>query len=274
MSFLRPNLTFLTPPLLSLAEEAGRLICLIYRQEIQFTKKNDGSLVTQADKQSHTLLREGLDRFTPHIPVISEEDPASWGIKSPLYWLVDPLDGTMGFVHKKGEFCVNIALMENHQPIFGLIHLPLSQESFYGYEGKAWLHANGHTSPIHTRSVPPEGMTLLLGGYRKKYKPLEDSFFKSYPITKIERLRSAIKFCSLASGKADIYLRFAACAEWDTAAGQALIEAAGGVMTNIDGSPFVYGKKGLLNEAFVVFGQNVFPKDFKNFGNGPGTDKA
>ncbi len=114
-------------------------------------------------------------------------------------------------------------------------------------------------------------MTLLLGGYGKKHKHLEDSFLKNYPILKIERLRSAIKFCALASGQADIYLRFEACAEWDTAAGQALIEAAGGIMTNVDGSPFVYGKKGLLNEAFVVFGQNISPKDFKNFGKVPKT---
>lgn len=271
MSVLKTNLTSLIAPLLSLAEEAGRLICLTYQEEAQITKKNDGSLVTQADQQSHTLLKERLARLTPHIPVISEEDPASWAIKSPLYWLVDPLDGTMGFIHKKGEFCTNIALMQDNRPIFGLIHLPLSQETFYGYEGKACLHAKGTTSAIHTRSVFPEGMTLLLGGYGKKYKLLEESFLKDYPITKIERLRSAIKFCALASGKADIYLRFETCAEWDTAAGQALIEAAGGVMTNIDGSPFVYGKEGLLNKAFVVFGHNVLLKDSKDLGTIPQT---
>jgi len=250
----RPNLLSLTPSIVDLAEKAGRLICHIYKEEVEIFEKKDGSPVTQADHQSHHLLQEGLKKLTPNIPIISEEDAASWQIKSPLYWLVDPLDGTKGFIHKNGQFCVNIALMEHDRPVFGLIHLPLTQETFYGYEGEAWKHAQGKSQPIHTRLTPPQGMTLLLGGHGKKFKEQEDVFLKSYPITKIERIQSAIKFCSIASGAADLYLRFEACSEWDTAAGHALVEAAGGTMANIDGSIFLYGKPGLLNEAFVVFG--------------------
>lgn len=254
MSISRPNLHSLTSDLVALAETAGDLICSIYEEEVEVFEKKDGSPVTRADHQSHKLLQEGLKKLTPTIPIISEEDAASWQTKSPLYWLIDPLDGTKGFIHKNGQFCVNIALMENDRPIFGLIHLPLSQETFYGYEGEAWKHLQGQIIPIHTRSTPPQGMTLLLGGHGKKFQVQEDVFLKSYPITKIERIQSAIKFCSIASGAADLYLRFEACSEWDTAAGHALVEAAGGTMANIDGSPFLYGKPGLLNEAFVVFG--------------------
>jgi len=249
------KLETLVPKIVALAEKAGHIIGQIYEQELEIVKKGDGSPVTQADHQSHLLLKEGLEKLAPEIPVVSEEDESSWTLKSPYYWLIDPLDGTKSFIHKTGEFCINIALMEQHRPLFGLIHLPLTTETFYGYEGKAWRHHKGELSSIHTRSCPPEGMTLLLGGHGKKFKEQEDFFLKAYPITNIKRINSAIKFCHIAAGYADIYLRFEACSEWDTAAGQALVEAAGGIMKNLDGTPFVYNKPGLLNEEFVVFGR-------------------
>ena len=254
MSIYDPNIDFLAPKVVALAEKAGLLICQIYKEEIEVFEKADGSPVTQADHQSHCYLKEGLSKLTPEIPLISEEDEASWSIKSPYYWLIDPLDGTKGFILKTGEFCINIALMKNDYPLFGLIHIPLTRETFYGYMGKAWRHTKEKTSLIQTRARPLEGMTLLLGGYGKKFKDQEDFFLKSFPIVKIKRIRSAIKFCHIASGHADLYLRFEVCSEWDTAAGQALVDAAGGIMTKLEGTPFVYGKPGLKNEEFVVFG--------------------
>ena len=249
------NLGSLAPQVVALTEKAGALICQIYKGGIEVFEKADGSPVTQADQQSHSFLKESLSKLTPEVPLISEEDESSWTIKSPYYWLIDPLDGTKGFIHQTGEFCINIALMENDRPVFGLIHIPLTEETFYGYKGNAWRHCKGKTASIHTRPRPPEGMTLLLGGYGKKFKAQEDFFLKAYPIVKIERIRSALKFCHLASGHTDLYLRFERCSEWDTAAGHALVEAAGGIMTNLDGTPFVYGKSGLINDAFVAFGR-------------------
>jgi 3'(2'), 5'-bisphosphate nucleotidase len=251
----KTDLDILAPKVVALAEKAGDLICLIYQEEVEVIEKSDGSPVTKADHQSHHVIKEGLKKLTPDIPLISEEDETSWTLKSPLYWLVDPLDGTKGFIQKTGEFCINIALMKDNKPIFGLIHIPILKETFYGYDGKAFHTVHGKTSPIQTRPHPPEGITLLFGGYGKTFKAQEDFFLKSYPIHKIERIRSAIKFCHIASGSADLYLRFMPCSEWDTAAGQALVEAAGGCMTQLDGTPFLYGKKDLLNEAFVVFGR-------------------
>ncbi len=251
------DLDLILMKLTALAEEAGVLLCQIYDQVLEVCEKSDGSPVTQADHQSHALLKKKLTELTPHIPVISEEDDASWAIKSPYYWLIDPLDGTKGFIHKTGEFCINIALMKENHPIFGLIHIPLTHETYYGYHGKAWRKYKNEVSPIHTRSYPVEGMTLLLGGYGKKSKAEQDAFLKTYPIAEIKRSRSAIKFCTLAEGRADLYVRFEACSEWDTAAGHALVEAAGGAMTKIDGTPFLYGKPGLLNGSFAVFGQKV-----------------
>lgn len=248
------NLDLLASEVVTFAEQAGELICQIYEEGVEVFEKKDGSPVTRADSQSHLFLKEKLETLTPHIPVISEEDESSWAIKNSLYWLVDPLDGTKGFIMKTGEFCINIALMKDDHPILGIIHLPLTHETFYGYEGKAQRQCQGKRVNLHTRPLPAQGIILLMGGYGKKYKAQEDLFLKPYSIAKIERIRSAIKFARIASGEADLYIRFEACSEWDTAAGQALVEAAGGSMTNLDGTPFLYGKPGLLNKEFAVFG--------------------
>lgn len=248
------NMDSLSLKVVALAEQAGALICQVYEEGTEVFEKKDGSPVTRADHLSHLLLKEALEKLIPQIPVISEEDESSWTIKSPLYWLIDPLDGTKGFIHKTGEFCVNIALMHNGHPILGIIHIPLTHETFYGYKKKAQRLYKGQRTLLHTRSLPTQGMVLLVGGYGNKYKAQEDCFLKAYPIAKVERIRSAIKFARIASGEADLYIRFEACSEWDTAAGQALVEAAGGIMTNLDGTPFLYGKPGLLNKEFAVFG--------------------
>jgi 3'(2'), 5'-bisphosphate nucleotidase len=255
MSDLKLNLDFLASQGVALSEQAGKIICQIYEEDHDVREKKDGSLVTRADHQSHLFLTESLRKLTPTIPVISEEDESSWSLKSPLYWLIDPLDGTKGFVTKTGEFCINIALMKDHRPSLGIIHLPLTHETFYGYNGRAYLHYKGKTTPLQTRAFPLQGMTLVVGGYGKSYHVHENFFLKAFPISKVERLRSAIKFARIAAGKADLYVRFEPCHEWDTAAGHALIEAAGGVMTNLDGTPFLYGKPGLLNKEFAVFGR-------------------
>ena len=248
------DLSSLVPPLLSLATTAGQRISYFYTQDLLVSTKHDRSPVTIADEQSHAILKEGLEKILPHVPVISEEDSSSWNLKGPFYWLIDPLDGTAGFIQKNKEFCINIALMENNHPILGIIHLPLTQETFYGYQGKAFLHVGNRTTPLHTRTAPPEGMSLLLGSYAKKDNQEEEAFLKSYPISTIKIVQSAIKFCYIAAGKADIYLRICPCSEWDTAAGQALVEAAGGRIVTLNNSPFVYGKPQLINSSFVVFG--------------------
>lgn len=255
MKKAKHNLEHLVSKIVPLVEKAGALISKLYQQDIEVVEKRDGSPVTQADHQSHLILKEGLEKFTPEIPVISEEDEKSWTIKSSTYWLIDPLDGTKGFIHKSGDFCINIALMEQDKPIFGLIHVPLTKETFYAYDKNAWRAYEGEVMSIQTRSPPSQGLTLLLGGYGKKFQEQQNFFLKAYPIEHTKHIRSALKFCYIANGLADLYIRFEPCSEWDTAAGQILVEAAGGVMTKLDGSQFIYGKPNLINEGFVVFGR-------------------
>lgn len=251
------NIDSLALKVVTLAEQAGELICQVYKEVIEFSEKEDGSPVTRADRISHHFLKEALEKLTPQIPVISEEDESSWTIKSPFYWLIDPLDGTKGFIHRTGEFCVNIALMHNNHPILGVIHIPLTHETFYGYDGQAQRQYMGETLPLRTRPFPPEGVILLMGAHGTKFKEQENSFLKNYTVNKIEKVSSAIKFTLIASGAADIYVRFEGCSEWDTAAGQALVEAAGGFMANLDGTPFLYGKPKFLNKEFAVFGHKM-----------------
>lgn len=257
MENVKPPFENIIPQLITLCEQAGASIAQLYKkaESLEVIRKGDGSPVTEADHQSHRLLAQGLKKITPQIPVISEEDEASWDIKSPFYWLVDPLDGTSGFIHRNGQFCISIALMENHKAILGLIHLPLTGETFYGYENTAIKHVSGHSMPINTRPFPPAGATLLLSIHDMKSKEKWEACLQGTPIDKVEPLHSAIKFCRIAEGAADLYLRFVPCKEWDTAAGQILVEAAGGSMETLDGEPFLYGKPHLKNAAFKVSGQ-------------------
>lgn len=251
------NLEPLAPHVVALAEQAGALICRAYQEVPEVIEKTDGSPVTQADYQSHIFLSENLKKLTPRIPIISEEDEKSWPLESPLYWLIDPLDGTRGFIEKNGEFCVNIALMEEGHPIMGIIHIPLTQETFYGYGNRAFRHYRGKENPIHTRPFPAHGAVHVVKGHSERGLAQEDAFLKAYPIVSVEKIHSAIKFTRIASGKADLYIRSESCRTWDTAAGQALVEAAGGVMQHFDGTPFVHGKPSVLNKPFAVFGQRL-----------------
>lgn len=259
MDKVAPSFESLIPKLISLCEEGGKRILEFYKkgETLEIIKKGDGSPVTEADHQSHHLLTQGLKTLTPDIPIISEEDEASWEIKSPLYWLIDPLDGTKGFIHHDGQFCISVALMEEHKPILGFLHIPLTRETFCGYKNEAWKYIEGEILPIHTRNRPSEGSTLLLSTHDLKNKEKWEPRLKGTRIAKVEPLHSAIKFCRVAEGTADIYFRFAPCKEWDTAAGQILVEAAGGLMTTLDGSPFLYGKHDLKNEGFQVLGQKL-----------------
>ena len=259
MDNITPPFEPLIPKLILLCEEGGKLVLEFYKnaEALEIIKKGDGSPVTNADHRSHQLLTQGLKNLTPGIPVISEEDEDSWGIKSSLYWLIDPLDGTKGFIHQDGQFCINVALMEGHKPILGFIHIPLTNETFYGYKNKAWKHISGKTIPIQTRNRPLEGSVLLLSNYALKNKDKWEPYLKGTRLAKIEPLHSAIKFCRVAEGAADIYFRFVPCKEWDTAAGQILVEAAGGLMATLDGLPFLYGKPDLKNEGFQVLGHKL-----------------
>jgi 3'(2'), 5'-bisphosphate nucleotidase len=235
--------------LLSVAQEAGRRIMPYFQAEHGARKKEDRSPVTDADMAAHDYILSALKKFFPHIPVISEEDalPAD-AAPGRHFFLVDPLDGTRSFVRGEAEFSVNIALVEGERPVYGVIGLPPSGEVYYGGAGKAFRDG----APIRARKAPQEGVTLTRS--RSSPSAAASHFMKTLNIREILPSSSAVKLCWLAEGKADIYPRFGRTMEWDTAAGHAILEAAGGRITTVEGTPLIYGKPGFENPGFIAYG--------------------
>jgi len=250
----------LLQPIISLAKNASEAILTIYQhhQQYQIQTKSDHSPVTQADLLAHKILIEGLSCLTPHIPILSEESlEIPWEVRQQwqTYWLIDPLDGTRQFIEHSGEFTVNIALIENHLPIFGLIYVPITEECYYAFPeaGAKKIDKQGQEQQISARTWQPNH-TIILASRGANEKRLQERFggLGEYSIV---RKASAWKFCIVAEGQADISPRFGDTSEWDTAAGQCILEQAGGAILNLEGQPLRYNTRpSVLNPYFVALG--------------------
>jgi 3'(2'), 5'-bisphosphate nucleotidase len=261
------DLPRLVTPLLELCREAGVVICRHYHAPgaVDVQSKADDSPLTLADTESHALLQAGLQALAPSIPLLSEESPAadlagrrSWQ----RYWLVDPLDGTREFLEATGEFTINIALIEHHRPVLGVLYLPLERVAYVGIPGVAahryeclaeggWARA-----ALAVRPLAPGRELAVLASRRHRNGRLETclAWLREHwgPVVRHDS-GSAIKFCQLARGAGDFYPRFSPCCEWDTAAGQAVLEAAGGALLGMDGEPLRYNcRESLLSPHFFA----------------------
>ncbi len=241
-----------------IAKRAGAEILRHYAGEFAVTRKADDSPVTVADGAAEAIILEGLRRLTPDIPVVAEEEIAAGAvpdIAGGRFWLVDPLDGTKEFVKRNGEFTVNIGLVIGDQPVLGVIHVPVAGTSFGGAGPDSAFREDreGASAPIACRQAPADGITAIAS--RSHPSPRLDALLQNYRVSEIKRSGSAVKFCILAAGEADLYPRFGRTMEWDTAAGHAIVEAAGGSMTELDGSRFRYGKSGFENPGFIARGR-------------------
>ena len=255
------DLARLVGPLIELARAAATAALLHYGPNPIARRKQDGTPVTDADEDSEAVILAGLARLTPEIPVVSEEQHASGHLPFAAaevphrFWLVDPLDGTREFVARNGEFCINIGLVEKRYPIFGLLLAPISGTLWCSDgEGHAFqLAADGKRRPLHARLAPPTGMTVLSSRSHGDDAAL-DAFLGDYAGVVRRRLGSAQKFGLLAAGEADLYPRFGPTSEWDTCAGQAILEAAGGRVVTLAGDRLSYGKAGFRNPDFIASG--------------------
>ena len=244
-------------PLGRLARQAGDAILEVYRSDFRVAAKGDNSPVTEADLRAEGIILAGLARLTPEIPVISEEAAAA-GSLPPLtgdrFWLVDPLDGTKEFVKRNGEFTVNIALVENRRPTLAVLLAPVPGRLFCGRPGLATL-ADGASPPQPLRCRTPAKAGLVVLSSRSHRDPqCFDKFMEQFVVADIRHSGSSLKFALIAAGEADLYPRFGPTSEWDTAAGQAVLEAAGGCVTTLDGHPLDYGKPDFANPSFVAWG--------------------
>lgn len=248
--------------LLDLARAAGVVILRYYgSKDLAISYKADKSPVTAADHAAHDAISAGLSQITPKIPVISEEsDPLILvqPVAESEFWLVDPLDGTKEFIGRTGEFTVNIALIADGSPTFGLVYAPTSDELYYAMKGGGSFRTHaGRKSENRTRAMDDKGLKAYISRSHRRQKDLvlKDIF----PDTEFVTTGSAIKYCEIAAGKGDIVYRSGPTYEWDTAAAQCIIEEAGGCFLDLTGKRLSYNKPAFLNPAFVAFGD----KDFK-----------
>jgi 3'(2'), 5'-bisphosphate nucleotidase len=251
--------------LVGIAREAGVVVLRHYAGTVERRHKADKSPVTDADQEAEALILDRLARVAPGIPVIAEELAAAGelpAIDHEPFFLVDPLDGTKEFLNRNGEFTVNIALIERGQPTAGVVFAPAIERMFWGHGTHAFEQRSnpaaelvGAAKPIKARTPPKEGMIAVASRSHRDSKTEE--LLAHYKIADFITSGSSIKFCLIATGEADIYPRHGPTCEWDTAAGHAVLAAAGGRVTLLDGTtPLTYGRAGekFLNPHFIAWG--------------------
>jgi 3'(2'), 5'-bisphosphate nucleotidase len=242
--------------LLPVVRRAGAMIMDIYRTDFEVRGKEDASPVTEADERAEALILPALATLTPEIPVIAEEAVAAGRIPviGERFWLVDPLDGTREFISRNGEFTVNIGLIEHGEPVLGVVFAPALDRLFAGAVGAAaFSEENGSRRAISVREPPAEGLTVVASRSHGDPAALE-SFLQGRHVAQLRNAGSSLKICLVAAGEADVYPRLGRTMEWDIAAGHAVLAAAGGRMTRVDGEPLTYGKQAFANPHFVAWG--------------------
>ncbi|MCS6794401.1 MAG: 3'(2'),5'-bisphosphate nucleotidase CysQ [Raineya sp.] len=240
--------------ILEALHEASQAILEIYNQDFQIFAKKDFSPLTQADKASQEIIVNFLAEFTPDIPLISEEDDLpDWHERKQweYFWLLDPLDGTKEFIDKNGEFTINLALIHRNQPVLGFIQVPALQSVYWAEKGKGTFkrEKEGITQKIQGRKNVPISERIAV--VSRSHASMEDKkALDKFQIKQVIVAGSSLKFCFLAEGKADFYYRHNPTMEWDTAAGQILVEEAGGKVLDEKNQPLTYNKPTLLNGSF------------------------
>jgi 3'(2'), 5'-bisphosphate nucleotidase len=251
--------------LLPVAVAAGAKIMAIYASDFGVQHKADQSPVTEADDAAEAIIIKSLKDLSQQIPIVAEEQAAK-GLAPRIselpgrFWLVDPLDGTREFIERNGEFTVNIALIDQGQPVLGIVLVPVKGRLFFGALGLGAFEcdvdmASGQISaprPITARRPLADGLVVVAS--RSHRDQQTDALIANLRVSGFRAAGSSLKFCLLAAGEADLYPRTGPTMEWDTAAGHGVLIAAGGQMTTLDGGPFVYGKPGFANPGFMARG--------------------
>jgi 3'(2'), 5'-bisphosphate nucleotidase len=255
-----PNLAKLSEEIVSIARSAGQAILRIYESNFAVETKADNSPLTAADRAAHTLIVGALGELTPQIPVWSEESaaiPYSERAAWPEFWLVDPLDGTKEFIKRNGEFTVNIALIRAHEPVLGVVHVPVKNRDYYGYQGGGSFLRDAEASPRAISACQNAPTPVRVVGSRSHAGSSLQSYLDALGPHILVPMGSSLKLCLVAAGAADIYPRLGPTSEWDTAAAQAVVECAGGQVVDLEGRRILYNTKAdVLNPFFLVFGDS------------------
>ena len=253
---MRPD----TDAVIEIARRAGSAILKVYENEFEIEHKEDKSPLTEADLASHRVIVDGLAALTPEIPILSEESAAipfeqrrAWR----RYWLIDPLDGTKEFIKRNGEFTVNIALIEDGAPVVGVVYVPVSGVLYQGVVGDGAVRIDDDGMKMSVQVTRQRRDPMRIAGSRTHAGDSLKRFLERVGDYEILSMGSSLKLCLVAEGSADIYPRLGPTSEWDTAAAQAVVEAAGGQVTDTDLQPLRYNQKeSLLNPYFLAFGDS------------------
>ena len=244
----------------SICEAAGAAIMKVYAQDFTVTLKDDASPFTEADQQSNEIITRLLTEAHPDIPIISEEMATQVEYETrkkwPRFWLVDPLDGSKEFIKKNGQFCVIISLIEHNEPVFGMMYSPVSKEAYYAIKGQGAFKIINDDTLALPLTHSPAGVANIIGSLSHS-SPEFDTYVNQQKKLGVDvnvvQIGSGLKFCYVAEGKADMYPRFVPTMEWDTAAGQLLVEECGKTMIdNITNERMIYNKVSLKNNGFIV----------------------
>lgn len=257
------NLEYLCQNVVSIARIAGEKILQVYNSEYTIEHKDDNTPLTTADLAADKIICEALAELTPEIPVLTEESdhiPFETRTQWQRYWLVDPLDGTREFIKRNGEFTVNIALIENHRSILGVINVPVSGTDYFAWKnGHAYKKTtSSNTQRIHARTANLD--KLVIANSRSHVSEKLKDYIKKLGNVELLSVGSSLKSCLVAEGSADLYPRLGLTSEWDTAAAHCIVEESGGYIMQTDGTELRYNTKdSLLNPEFFVFGDNQIP---------------
>ncbi len=245
-------------PAIEVAKQAGRRIMEIYESGFSVEHKDDQTPLTEADTAAHLIIDAGLAALTPNTPILTEESASVPFAERSLwqrYWLVDPLDGTREFIKRNGEFTVNIALIEQHEPVLGIVYAPVLGVYYYACRGQGAFKRDAMNEPTRIHVRPWHGGRPVIAGSRSHRGGSLDTFLANLGDYELIPMGSALKSCLVAEGKADIYPRLGPTSEWDTAAAQCVVEEAGGHITDTAMQPLRYNTKdSLLNPHFFAFG--------------------
>lgn len=244
----------------AIARRAGVAVMEVYASDFQVDGKVDNSPVTEADRRAEAVIIAGLEEdlgdLVPSFPIVAEEAVAAGHVPvvgDDPFWLVDPLDGTKQFVNRRGEFTVNIALVDGRVPVLGVVHAPVIGTMYWGSPLGAFREsAEGDVEPISARAAPIGGLVAVVSRSHRTWET--DAFLKEFTIAEEITSGSSIKLCMVAAGRADLYPRMGRTMEWDIAAGHAVVRFAGGMVRTLDGAELSYGKPGFENPYFVVRG--------------------
>ncbi|MYN15048.1 3'(2'),5'-bisphosphate nucleotidase CysQ [Pusillimonas sp. TS35] len=243
--------------LVPVVQDASQVVMQVYKSNFSVSGKADLSPVTEADCLAEALLIPRLQQLLPMVPVVAEEGAAVGHMPAvgSRFWLVDPVDGTREFISRHGEFTVNVALVENGSPVLGVVHAPALGCLYAGAVGSGAFRVDeGGRQVVACRARPEAGLVVMASRSHGSAELL-DAFLGQQQVGELRNAGSSLKFCLVATGEADVYPRFGRTMEWDTAAGHAVLLAAGGRVVDVHGGALVYGKPGFENPHFIAWGR-------------------